>query len=182
LLPCSQTLSISSLLCHAALQTLTLLQQYLQQQQLKLQGQDGSLGSTDSTALWLGGLTYHPVLYGKLYNSLIGAAHLCHLYRKDRPSLSSTLLSESTLGSPSAEDQEACAALFPLLLAVVTGAKQLMVQLRNQHGAATSLPPAADNEDSQRVICLVHPSIVALLVEICGEPSPQSPESSSPLC
>jgi hypothetical protein len=169
LLPCSRTLPISTLLCQAATQALTVLQEYLQQQQSL---QESHKGDTDPTALWLGGLTYHPVLYGKIYNSLIGAAHLCYLYREGRPSFSSslTLTADPIAGSTPSPEEQARAALFPLLLVVITKAKRLMIQLRTHHGDEEPRQAAGAAADQERGSCLIHPSVISLLVDICGPP------------
>ena len=179
LLPCSHTLPISILLCNAATQTLTLLKEYVLQE---LQEEGCSKGGTPN-ALWLGGLTYHPVYYVKIYNSLIGAAHLCHLYRQGRPPLSSTLLqpTDPISGGDRSEEQQACAALFTQLSEVVTKAKWLIIQLRNRYGDEDPCQ-ASSNEDSQRVSCMIHPSIISLLVEICGPSMSQSLDADSSLC
>jgi hypothetical protein len=170
LLPCSYALEIPSIICKIGIQTLDLLQRYLNTQLTpsSLTGGGDPEDATNTTSmmkdssLWLGGLTYHPVYYLRIYNSLIASAHLCQLYREERK------VHFVGVGTNLAEEKAACEFLFTHLSTLITRAKQIMIQLKtSRDGDACSM---------------IHPAIVALLVAICGPQFSPPQEVDASLC
>jgi hypothetical protein len=143
-------------LCGIGIQTLDMLQRYLLTEL--------PTSSPNFSSLWLGGLTYHPVYYLRIYNSLIGSAHLCQLYREERK----FHLTGVVIGTDPSDEKAACNSLYLQLSALITKAKQIMIQLRSQQ--------------TTRATSMVHPSIVALLVAICGPQLVPAKETDSPQC
>lgn len=138
------------------IQTIDLLLNYLHQQPSQQQQEtpSPSQGASTPTALvamdsslWLGGLTYHPIYYLKIYHTLIGSAHLCQLYRHERKLNLPCHDSNTSVG-----DKDAIYGLFPLLLTLITKAKRLLIELRSQPNNSL----------------IIHPSIISLLVAISG--------------